>query len=34
MAEKDRFYIEADKIIRAIEMRMQKEENGLYRLVK
>jgi iron-sulfur cluster repair protein YtfE (RIC family) len=34
LAEKDRFYSEADKIVRTIEMRMQKEENGLYRLVK
>lgn len=34
MSEKDGFYIEADKIIRAIETRMQKEESGLYRLVK
>lgn len=34
MSEKERFFIEADKIVRAIEMRMKKEENGLYRLVK
>ncbi|RKD33643.1 hemerythrin domain-containing protein [Lacrimispora algidixylanolytica] len=34
LADKDRFYSEADKIVRTIEMRMQKEENGLYRLVK
>ncbi|WP_394522559.1 hemerythrin domain-containing protein [Lacrimispora sp. JR3] len=34
LSEKAFFYGEADKIIRAIETRMQKEEKGLYQQVK
>ncbi len=34
LSEKASFYGEADKIIRAIETRMQKEEKGLYQQVK
>ncbi len=34
LGEKDRFFGEADQIIKAIEMRMQKEEGGLYLKVK
>lgn len=34
LSEKESFYGEADKIIRSIEMRMQKEEKGLYQQVK
>lgn len=34
LSERDSFFGEVEKIIRSIEMRMEKEESGLYRLVK
>jgi hemerythrin-like domain-containing protein len=34
LSERESFFGEAEKIIRSIEVRMQKEESGLYRLVR
>ncbi|MDR1549590.1 MAG: hemerythrin domain-containing protein [Hungatella sp.] len=34
LSEKESFFGEAEKIIKSIEVRMQKEESGLYRLVR
>ncbi|WP_054791697.1 hypothetical protein [Lacrimispora sphenoides] len=34
LSEKESFFGEADKIMRSIDVRMQKEESGLYRLVR
>ena len=34
LSEKESFFGEAEKIMRSIDVRMQKEESGLYRLVR
>jgi len=34
LSEKESFFGEIEKIMRSIDVRMQKEESGLYRLVR
>jgi len=34
LSEKESFFSEAEKIMKSIDVRMQKEESGLYRLVR